>query len=66
MADTGRRCTEEAFLGFHHVVPHAAGGPATAENIQLRCRAHNGYEGERDFGRRKPLVVKEAYASTRM
>jgi len=54
VADHGRRCTEEAFLEFHHVVPHAAGGPATAENMQLRCRAHNGYAAERDFGRRLP------------
>ena len=63
VADTGRRCTEEAFLEFHHVVPHAAGGAATAENIQLRCRAHNGYAAARDFGRRRPLVAREARAS---
>ncbi|MGH2405923.1 MAG: HNH endonuclease, partial [bacterium] len=51
VADNGRRCTEEAFLELHHVLPHAVGGPATVENIELRCRAHNGYEAERDFGR---------------
>ena len=38
------RCRETAFLEFHHVVPYAAGGAATADNIQLRCRAHNQYE----------------------
>jgi 5-methylcytosine-specific restriction endonuclease McrA len=50
------RCTERGFLEFHHVVPFAAGGPATTENIQLRCRAHNGYEAERFFG---PLLARE-------
>jgi hypothetical protein len=46
----GRRCAERGFLEFHHVVPHAAGGAPTVENIQLRCRAHNGHEAERSFG----------------
>jgi len=46
----GRRCNERGFLEFHHVIPRAAGGRATVENIELRCRAHNGYEVERFFG----------------
>jgi len=46
----GRRCNERGFLEFHHVLPRAAGGRATVENIELRCRAHNGYEVERFFG----------------
>ncbi len=50
----GRRCTEQGCLEFHHVVPYAAGGASTADNLQLRCRAHNGYEAERYFGRRTP------------
>jgi 5-methylcytosine-specific restriction endonuclease McrA len=49
----GRRCDERRFLEFHHVVPYAAGGPATIENIQLRCRAHNGHEVDLYFGRGK-------------
>jgi hypothetical protein len=49
-APNGRRCTERAFLEFHHVHPYAAGGEPTAENIQLRCRAHNGYESRLFFG----------------
>ena len=44
------RCRETAFLEFHHVVPYARGGEATAENIQLRCRAHNQYEARLCFG----------------
>ncbi len=38
------RCAERGFLEFHHVVPHADGGEATVDGIQLRCRAHNQYE----------------------
>ena len=48
----GRRCTERTLLEFHHVEAYAKQGPATAENISLRCRAHNQYEGERVFGPR--------------
>lgn len=44
------RCHETAFLEFHHVEPYAAGGAATADNIQLRCRAHNQYEAQLFFG----------------
>ena len=44
------RCTETAFLEFHHVVPFATGGESTVENIQLRCRAHNQREAELFFG----------------
>jgi 5-methylcytosine-specific restriction endonuclease McrA len=49
------RCQESGFLEFHHVVPYAAGGETSAENLQLRCRAHNGLEAERWFGR-LPIV----------
>jgi len=44
VAHDGRRCNERAFVEFHHVRPYAVGGQPTAENIQLRCRRHNGYE----------------------
>jgi hypothetical protein len=33
-----------------HVVPRAVGGEATIANMQLRCRAHNGYEADVFFG----------------
>ncbi len=63
VSHSGRRCTERGFLECHHVTPHAAGGEPTADNIQLRCRAHNGYEAELYFGPRNPPVVREARAS---
>ena len=50
VAPSGRRCGERRFLEYHHVVPYAAGGLPTLENIQLRCRAHNGHEIERFYG----------------
>lgn len=40
------RCASRAFIELHHVKPFAAGGKATTENIELRCRAHNQYEEE--------------------
>jgi 5-methylcytosine-specific restriction endonuclease McrA len=48
----GRRCTERSFLEFHHVRAYAQGGAGTVENIALRCRRHNQYEGEMVFGPR--------------
>jgi 5-methylcytosine-specific restriction endonuclease McrA len=50
------RCAERGFLEFHHVVPFADGGATEAENLQLRCRAHNAFEAEAWFG---PLVARE-------
>ena len=51
IASNGHRCEQRAFLEFHHVKPWAAGGPATVENISLRCRQHNAFEAERFFDR---------------
>jgi len=44
------RCNETGWLEFHHIVPFAAGGKTTIENMALRCRAHNKYESEMRFG----------------
>jgi len=33
------RCRETGWLELHHVVPFARGGPTTARNLELRCRA---------------------------
>ncbi|HEY8369576.1 MAG TPA: hypothetical protein VIM86_09720 [Thermodesulfobacteriota bacterium] len=59
---TGRRCAERGFLEFHHVRPYAEGGAATVANIELRCRAHNGYEAERVFGPWGESQVREPAA----
>ena len=44
------RCAERGFLEYHHVVPFADGGATSADNLELRCRAHNTYEAARWFG----------------
>jgi hypothetical protein len=56
---TEGRCGERGFLEFHLVRPHAVGGPAVAENIELRCRAHNVHEAEQYFRSRWPLLARE-------
>jgi 5-methylcytosine-specific restriction endonuclease McrA len=49
----GHRCQERRFLEFHHVDPHALGGEASVDQIALRCRRHNDYEGRLYFGTRR-------------
>jgi hypothetical protein len=44
------RCPATTFLEYHHVVPFAAGGETSANNLELRCRGHNQYEAEKYFG----------------
>jgi 5-methylcytosine-specific restriction endonuclease McrA len=55
----GRRCTERTYLESHHVQPYATQGPATVENISLRCRRHNQYEAELVFGPHGVSTVRE-------
>jgi hypothetical protein len=56
---TQGRCTETGFLEFHHRVPFADGGTATADNLELRCRAHNAYEAQQWFGSGDVPLVRE-------
>jgi 5-methylcytosine-specific restriction endonuclease McrA len=49
--ETGERCRETHGLELHHLRPFARGGEHTAENITLRCRAHNTLAAEEDFGK---------------
>jgi hypothetical protein len=49
----GHRCNERRFLEFHHRDPYALGGEATVDQIALRCRQHNDYEGTLYFGKRR-------------
>jgi len=44
------RCTETGQLELHHVTAFALGGATTTDNLALRCRAHNQYEGALLFG----------------
>lgn len=46
----GRRCGSKWQVEFHHRLPFARGGTHDPNNIELRCRAHNQYEAELDYG----------------
>jgi len=47
----GRRCTERRRLEFHHHDPFGRGGAHDPDTISLRCRTHNAYLAERDYGK---------------
>jgi len=75
VGDDGRRCGETRCLEFAHTRPWAKGGDHGAGNISLRCRAHNAYEAERDYGahfierkrqQRTSAVVREPVARYRL
>jgi len=59
----GVRCRATTALELHHEQPFARGGPATAENLRLRCRAHNELAAEQDFGRNVMLAKKRGPTS---
>jgi hypothetical protein len=53
VAATGHRCNETRTIEFHHVDPYALGGEGSVDQIQLRCRRHDDYEGRLYFGRHR-------------
>jgi hypothetical protein len=66
IAATGHRCNERRFVEFHHLDPYALGGEASVDQIELRCRRHNDYEGRLYFGKRRrdgTGVVRDAATS---
>ena len=50
--DRGARCRQTLGLEIHHRHAHALGGPATIDNLEVRCHAHNTLAAEEDFGRK--------------
>jgi len=65
VAENGHRCESRKFLEFDHETPFARGGPATVTNIRLRCRAHNQYEAQREFGTAFMECRRESAANSR-
>ena len=59
----GKRCTSIGWLEYHHVYAYAMGGPATVDNIALRCRAHNAYESRQLFGANGKKVTRPGACS---
>ena len=51
--------TSAGFWSFTTWSLYAVGGAATAENIALRCRAHNLHEAQQHFESHLPLLVRE-------
>ncbi|HEY6725055.1 MAG TPA: HNH endonuclease signature motif containing protein [Polyangiaceae bacterium] len=70
VGEDGHRCNATRGLQFAHRQPWAKGGADTADNLGLRCPAHNALEADRDYGAsfmahkraRKPLKVREPLA----
>ena len=70
VGEDGHRCGETRGLEFAHAKPWAKGGDHSVDNLCLRCRAHNAWEADRDYGagfmatkRGKPWEVREPVAS---
>jgi 5-methylcytosine-specific restriction endonuclease McrA len=51
ITDGGNRCSGTRALEYHHLIPYGKGGGHEADNIALRCRAHNQHQADLDFGR---------------
>jgi hypothetical protein len=49
--ENGGRCGETGYVEYHHEDPFGRGGLHEARNVTLRCRAHNQYQADLDFGR---------------
>jgi 5-methylcytosine-specific restriction endonuclease McrA len=49
--DRGNRCSGTRALEYHHIRPYGKGGGHQADNIALRCWAHNQHQADLDFGR---------------
>jgi len=63
VGSNGKRCNSDYNLQYdHHPIPHARGGPSTAENLRLLCAKHNRYTAEHVYGERciKKHYIKEA------
>lgn len=74
VGEDGHRCNETRCLEFAHLDPWGKGGEHSERNVAMRCRAHNAFEADRDYGTSfmaskrkrglttKPLKVKESTA----
>ncbi len=43
----GQRCPQTRYLDVDHIVPMARGGKTELKNLQILCRAHNAWKGDR-------------------
>jgi len=57
VGESGARCPQRGHLELDHVEARALGGTNAAENLRVRCRAHNRLAAEEVFG--KAHVVEQ-------
>jgi hypothetical protein len=50
VSESGQRCPAKERIEFDHIETFANGGLATAGNLRLRCKPHNQYCAELEFG----------------
>jgi 5-methylcytosine-specific restriction endonuclease McrA len=62
----GRTCASTWQVEFHHRIPYASGGTHDTDNIELRCRAHNQYEADLEFGARFMAARRRSAPRQRM
>jgi hypothetical protein len=60
VSESGTTCGSTSSVEFHHVHPYSVGGDASVENIQLRCRAHNGFEWARHVDEESASLAQAA------
>lgn len=73
IGEDGHRCNETRCLEFAHSHPWGKGGEHSPPNVAVRCRAHNAFEADRDYGtsfmaskrKQEPLKVREPVARYR-
>jgi hypothetical protein len=61
----GLRCLQTHCLEIHHVQPFAKGGANAAQDLALRCAAHNALAAEEDFGREVMLQKRDTHHESR-
>jgi len=64
VTDAGQRCAARTRLEFDHVEPVARGGRSEIDNVRLRCRAHNQYAADCEFGRKFMDAKRESRHGT--
>jgi 5-methylcytosine-specific restriction endonuclease McrA len=58
----GTRCNSTYQVELHHLEPFATGGPATLDNLELRCHPHNQLHARQELGDR---YIDQAIARSR-
>jgi hypothetical protein len=51
VAKDRKRCACRNFIEIDHINPYAVGGASNAENLRLRCQAHNQQHARKCFGK---------------